>query len=280
MDRGLCWTAALLCLTACQSGPQAGAEDPEEVPDPPAEASALPNVPAERLRVRVLATYPHDRRAFTQGLVWHHGVLYESTGQYGASSVRRVAPRTGEVRALWQLDAGLFGEGLALVDDRLIQLTWQAGMAWVYDLATLQPLEVMTYGGEGWGLAWDGERLVTSDGSSRLSFRDPRTFAVLSTVEVALEGQPLSLLNELEFVAGALWANVWSSEQIVCIDPASGVVTAVVDASGLLEPGQRQHVDVLNGIAWDPVSETFWITGKYWPTMFQVVFEPAPKAAG
>ena len=230
-------------------------------------------VPVERLRIKVRATYPHDPGAFTQGLVWDGGVLYESTGLYGKSSLRRVEPMTGEVLERRAVDPNLFGEGLARVDDRLLQLTWKAGIVLVYDLASLRLIDEYGFNGQGWGLAFDGSRLVMSDGSHRLTFRDRSDFRWLSTLEVTLAGRPVNNLNELEFAEGKLYANVWGEERIVRIEPESGTVDAVIDASGLLSPSEKARVDVLNGIAYDPVSTTFWLTGKFWPKMFQVVFE-------
>lgn len=241
------------------------------------QISALKWKKAERLTVEVLAVHPHDPNAFTQGLLWDQGKLYESTGQYGSSTLRQVDPATGTVLAQYDLDPGLFGEGLALVDGRLVMLTWQAGLAVVFDRQGLLPVDEFTYSGEGWGLALDGSRLVMSDGSSRLAFRDPHSFEILSTVDVTLDGRPLAKLNELEVVDGRIYANVWQDDRIVAIDPASGKVAAVVDASALRRSLLRPGVDVLNGIAYDPESKTFWLTGKLWPSMFQVVFVPAKK---
>ncbi len=227
----------------------------------------------ERLSINVLAVFPHDPGAFTQGLVWDGGVLYESTGLYGKSSLRRVEPRSGEVLDRRLVDPNLFGEGLARVDDRLLQLTWHAGIVLVYDLASLELVDEYGFNGQGWGLAYDGTRLVMSDGSHRLTFRDPQDFRWRSTLEVTLGGQPVNHVNELEFAEGSLYANVWGEERIVRIDPETGEVTGVVDASSLLSPEEKSRVDVLNGIAYDPVSKTFWLTGKFWPRMFQVAFE-------
>jgi glutaminyl-peptide cyclotransferase len=228
----------------------------------------------EQLTVRILAAYPHDPTAFTQGLVWDGGLLYESTGLYGRSTVRRVEPGDGRILEKTVLDPNLFGEGLALAGGRLIQLTWKAGIALVYDLATLRDVDQFGYNGEGWGLASDGERLAMSNGSSLLTFRDPSDFRWLSTLEVRLAGEPIDRLNELEFADGQLYANVWGENRIVRIDPQNGRVTAVIDAAGLLKPQEARMVDVLNGIAYDPASETFWLTGKFWPKTFQVVFVP------
>jgi glutaminyl-peptide cyclotransferase len=257
-------------------------------PGPPSRpverAEVRPAFPAaagtpERLGFRVVAEYPHDPSAFTQGLLIHDGVLYESTGQYGRSELRRVAPETGEVLLRRQLPGHLFGEGLALVPgtpDRLIQLTWQEGIALVWDRESLTALGELRYRGEGWGLAWDGERLVMSDGSAWLSFREPGGFAELARVEVTLEGRPLPGINELEWAEGALWANVWGSESVVRIDTATGEVTAVADLAALeerLPRGESPRIDVLNGIAWWPERGTFLVTGKLWPRAFEVTLE-------
>jgi glutaminyl-peptide cyclotransferase len=248
------------------------------VPDRATAPSPLPaRVVPERWKLEAVRTLPHRRDAFTQGLLWHGGKVYESTGQYGSSSLRRVELDTGTVEALREVPDGLFAEGLARVGERLIQLTWHAGLARVYDLATLAPVGEYTYEGEGWGLCFDGERLVMSDGSDRLVFRDPDSFAELSAVRVTLAGEPLVYLNELECVGGAVWANVWMEDLLVRIDPASGAVTAVVDASGLLSPAERRGADVLNGIAYRPETGTFLITGKWWPSLFEVRLAPATQ---
>ena len=243
-------------------------------PDDVRSSRAEPPV-VEELKVEILAEFPHDPQAFTQGLVFDGGVFYESTGLYGRSSVREVDAASGRVIRQRMLDPSLFGEGLALVGDRLIGLTWHAGVAQVFELSALEIVDRFDYRGEGWGLAYDGERLIMSDGSDTLTFRDPRTFQVLSTRKVLEGRRPVAKLNELEFAEGQIYANVWSTDRIVRIDPQSGQVTARIDASGLLPPDVQRQVDVLNGIAYDPVSKTFWITGKFWPKMFQVRFVPA-----
>lgn len=240
-------------------------------------ASAAPPSPAaERLKVEVVATHPHDRSAYTQGLLWHDGALYESTGQYGTSSLRRVNLDTGEVTRFTPLPQGFFAEGLALVGDRLIQLTWREEKAFVYRLSSFDKLAELHYDGEGWGLCHDGNRLVMSDGSPRLRFRDPATLAVQGEVEVRLDGAPLANLNELECLDGAVYANVWTEDRIVRIDPQSGRVTAVVEASSLLTPEEKAAgAEVLNGIAWHPGKKVFLLTGKYWPKLFEARFVPA-----
>jgi len=227
----------------------------------------------ERLSVRVLDSKPHDRGAYTQGLLWHDGELYESTGQYGESSLRRVALDSGEVLAERRLEDALFGEGLARFEEQLIQLSWKAGRAMVYDLTTLEPLSEWDYQGEGWGLCFDGAQLWMSDGSNRLTRRDPKTFSVLGEISVTLSGQPVSELNELECAEGWIYANVYRTDWIVRIDPVSGRVGGVIDASGLLSAAEAEGTEVLNGIAYDPESEVFYLTGKYWPRLFEVTFD-------
>ena len=218
---------------------------------------------------------PHDPAAYTQGLVWDHGTLYESAGLYGRSSLRQVDPRTGEVLRRLDVPPGFFAEGLAEVGNRLLQLTWKEGVAFVYEPRSFERVGEFRYEGEGWGLCDDGRRLVMSDGSDHLGFRDRRTFALLGGVNVLLDGRPATQLNELECVGGAVYANVWMTDQILRIDPASGRVTAVIDAGGLLDAAEQAQADVLNGIAYDPEKKTFLITGKLWPKMFEVVFIPA-----
>jgi len=230
---------------------------------------------AERLRVKVLSVRPHDPTAYTQGLVWDHGTLYESAGLYSTSSLRQVDPRTGRVLRRVDVPPAFFAEGLAQVGNRLLQLTWREGVAFQYDARTFQRVGEFRYEGEGWGLCDDGHRLVMSDGSDHLGFRDRHTFALLGGVDVRLDGRPATELNELECVGNAIYANVWRTDHILRIDPATGRVTALIDASGLLDPPEQEKADVLNGIAYDPDKKTFYITGKLWPKMFEVVFVPA-----
>lgn len=233
--------------------------------------------PQESLRVEVVKTYPHDRGAFTQGLLWHQGTLYESTGLVGKSSLRQVDPATGRVLRKIDVPAPYFAEGLALVGDRLIQLTWQHGKAFVYDRRTFEKQPELAYRGEGWGLCYDGRQLMMSDGSASLTVRNAKDFGVVRMVRVTMNGQPLDRLNELECVDGSVYANVWTREFIVRIDPSSGVVTQRIDASNLLSPLERLGTDVLNGIAYDPSDKTFLITGKNWPKLFRVRFVRSPS---
>ncbi len=224
------------------------------------------------LNLEIVAVYPHDPTAFTQGLLWHEGFLWESTGQNGGSSIRQVELATGLVIDKVDLEEALFGEGLARVGSTLIQLTYRAGMAIYWDLDPLKRRELRPYEGEGWGLCYNGVDLVMSDGSDTLTFRDPESFAIRRMMRVQDEGRPTALLNELECVGDAIWANVYTSDRLVRIDSTSGRVTAVVEAGGLLDPVTASTVDVMNGIAYRPETETFLITGKYWPDLFEVKF--------
>lgn len=227
---------------------------------------------ASALRVvRVERVFPHDASAFTQGLVFSEGSMYESTGLVGESSLRRVDLETGAVEQNLALDAAWFGEGLAIAGDRLVQLTWKHGIAVEYDLA-LAERRRFTYEGEGWGLCHDGARFVMSNGSDRLSFRDPTTFEELGGVLVRLGAEPLAALNELECVGDLVYANVWKTDRIVGIDPRSGQVRVDVDASGLLSAEEAAAADVLNGIARAELPGRFYVTGKLWPKLFEVSF--------
>ena len=243
------------------------ARDPSETGEDQVAPAAV-----ERLRARVIRRYPHRRDAFTQGLVWDDGQLYESTGREGESSLRLVELETGEVLRRRDNDPSLFAEGLALAGDLLYQITWRDERALVFRRDDFALVRQHSYDGEGWGLCYDGTDLVMSDGSDRLVFRDPDSFAARRAVHVNLDGKPLPRLNELECVDGAVWANVWGQDSIVRIDPRDGRVTAVVDAGGLLTSEEQVGTDVLNGIAWMPERGHFLITGKYWPWLFEVDF--------
>jgi glutamine cyclotransferase len=217
----------------------------------------------------VTARYPHDRTAYTQGLVWADGVLYESTGRYASSDIRRVDLESGTVQASTKLATDRFGEGLALLGGKLYQLTWESHVAYVYDAKTLAPLDSFAYAGEGWGLATDGTALWMSDGSDSLRVIDPATFRQVRAVKVRLNGMPLVKINELEWVDGALLANVYETDRIVRIDPATGDVTRTYDFEDLY-PDRPPEVDVLNGISGSPVPGELLLTGKYWPTIYRV----------
>ena len=241
---------------------------PEETP----RAAAAP--PVEQLSVRVIHEYPHDVDAFTQGLLWHEGSLYESTGRYGASSLRKVRLEDGRILAERRLEPQLFGEGLALVGGRLIQLTWREELAIVSDLVTLEEQNRLPYRGEGWGLCFDGSALVMSDGSSMLEFRDPDTMELLREMTVVRNGHPVPRLNELECVGSEIYANIWQRDEILRIDEKTGRVTGSIDASNLLSRREAKPADVLNGIAYRPDTKTFLLTGKLWPHVFEVELVP------
>ena len=220
---------------------------------------------------QIIATYPHDTSAFTQGLLWHDGALYESTGQEGESEVRRVALETGEVEQRQPIPVEQFGEGLALWGDELVSLTWMSKEVHRWDVATLEHRATQEYPFEGWGLTYDGTSLIASDGSSILRFLDPETLEVQRELTVTLGGQEVIRLNELEWIDGMIFANVWYTGFLLGIDPADGVVQQVVDLRGL-EPANRQGRPdaVLNGIAHDPDSGRLFVTGKLWPNLYEI----------
>jgi len=248
------------------------ATGPPKSPTATFPETAAPMTEVRRLRVNVLREFSHERDAYTQGLVWWNDVLFESTGREGESTLRRLDPQTGRVEQRIDISAEYFGEGLALVDRRLIMLTWHGQVAFSYDRDSFELQDTFRYRGQGWGLCHDGDRLVMSDGTDRLTFRDPITFEVLGEQRVRLEGQALRDLNELECVDGSIYANVWQTDFIVRIDPGTGQVLEVIDAAELLQGGDRVGSEVLNGIAYNPDADTFYITGKWWPKMFEVRF--------
>ena len=230
--------------------------------------------PPATLSVEVLSVRPHDPGAYTQGLLLHEEMLYESTGRYRESNLRRVNPYNGQVLQQIDLPPNIFGEGLARHDNRLVQLTYRKQVAVVYDIETFRTLEQFTYQGQGWGLCYDGEHFVMSNGSPTLTVRDPGTFRVVDQINVTRNGNPVMNLNELECVGNEVYANIYRSDRIVRISKDTGKVMADIDASGLLTLAERFSADVLNGIAYDPENETFLITGKLWPKLFEVRFVP------
>lgn len=257
-------------LVGVLSGETAGRAAPE--PAAIASHGGAQRVATEQLRVQIVATYPHDPNAFTQGLVLAGGRLFESTGLEGRSSLREVELKSGRVLRRVDVPAPVFAEGLALVGTRLFQITWKHETVYTYDRDTFKKGPTFPYTGEGWGLCHNGQELVMSDGSARLTFRGPETFRVMREVVVREAGRPVDQLNELECVGPHVYANVWMTDRIVRIDQKTGAVTATVDASNLLPAAERYGTDVLNGIAHDPSNDTFLITGKLWPKVFRVRF--------
>jgi glutaminyl-peptide cyclotransferase len=225
----------------------------------------------------VVNVYPHDREAFTQGLLYRDGVLFESTGLNGRSSLRRVRLETGEVLQQTRLDQRYFAEGLTDWGGRLVQLTWNTNVGFVYDLATLKPLRTFNYTGEGWGLARDQKRLIMSDGSPTLRFLDPETFQVTGRIDVRDGGLPVEDLNELEMVDGEIYSNVWMTDRIAIIAPGTGQVTGWINLAGLMPRGSTAGDAVLNGIAYDATRKRLFVTGKLWPRLFEIRVKRTPN---
>ena len=273
------WTAAAQTGTPVPPGADATAEVTPEATVNPAHV--------EFLTPQIVSTRPHDSKAWTEGLLLHDGLLYESVGETGRSTLRKVDPMTGEIVQQYAMGADDYAEGIAIVDDRLIQMTYKQEIAYQYNWKNLEKLPMtFTYQGEGWGLAYDGDVLWMTNGEPALFKRDPKTFEVLDKVPVTLQGLPIDTvtargrslggLNELEVVGDTVYANVWPTTYILRIDKATGYVTGVIDGSTLLAadaPIQADARDYLNGIAYDPDKDDFLITGKYWPYLFEVTWK-------
>lgn len=243
---------ALSAAAACQGGSSDGAR-------------------ADSARLEIVRSLPHDPSAYTQGLVFEGDGFIESTGVRGQSTLRRVTLETGAVTTRVDLPQDRFGEGVAALDDRVFQLTWTSGVGYIYDRRTLTLADSFTYAGEGWGLTTDGTSLIMSDGSATIDFLDPATFAVTGSITVRSDGAPLSSINELEWIDGEIWANVYQSNWIVRIDPRTGDVLRWIDATDLVPPEKRGNADdVLNGIAHDPATNRLFVTGKRWPVLYEV----------
>ncbi len=253
-----------------------------EVPEPTGVVmTATPVKGVADYSYQIVNVYPHDRRASTQGLVYEDGVFYEGTGLRGESTLRRVRPETGEVLHLYSLPARYYGEGITIWGERIIQLTWKAGLGFVYDKDSFQLLGAFSYPTEGWGITHDGTRLIMSDGTSMLYFWDPETFEEVGQVQVHDEFGPVVMLNELEYIQGQVYANVWQTDLVVIIDPQTGRVTGRINLSGLLTPEDfAQPVDVLNGIAYDAEGDRLFVTGKKWPKLFEIDLVLITQGAG
>ena len=244
------------CLVAC------GSRSRSSAPQPPT-----------RYGYKIVASYPHDTEAYTQGLFWHEGALYESTGEYGGSTLRRVELTTGETTRSVALDDRYFGEGAALLDGKIYQLTWKEGKAFVYDDATFEKTGEFAYKSEGWGITTDGAKLYMSDGTPNIAVRDPATFEVERTIVVRNNGVPVQNLNELEWIDGNIWANIYSyaKSEIVIIDPDDGRVEGIIDFAGIhSQLTVTYSTDVMNGIAYDPADGRVFVTGKNWDKLFEI----------
>ena len=222
---------------------------------------------------RVVHVYPHDPEAFTQGLVYLDGFLYEGTGLNGRSSIRKVRLENGEVLQIQSLDPQYFGEGIAVRGDTIYELTWQSEIGFLYDRATFKRKGTFNYRGEGWGLTHDGQRLIMSDGTAVLRFLDPTTLKELSRLHVKDGRTPVGNLNELEYVKGEIFANVWQTQRIARISPKTGLVTGWIELDGLLTAREAQAADVLNGIAYDASGDRLFVTGKLWPKLFEIKYQ-------
>lgn len=221
-------------------------------------------------RYRVIKVFPHDKGAYTQGLLWNDGYFYEGTGQEGESSLRKADPESGKIISQVNLESSFFGEGIAILGDSIFQLTWTTRVGFVYDLATFSLINKIYYQTQGWGLTTSGDRLVMSDGTNVIRFLDA-DFNVLSSLEVWDNKGKVENLNELEMIDGELWANIWQTDRIARIDPLTGKVTGYIDLGNLLPREDRgPATDVLNGIAWDAENKRIFVTGKYWPSLFEI----------
>lgn len=250
------------------------------VASPPAANEPPPEIAATTAAIpfytwEVVSVQPHDPGAFTQGLVFLDGALLESTGLNGQSTLRQVDLKTGRVLKRVEVPAEYFAEGLAVLGGRVFQLTWQNHKGFVYDLESFRLEKEFAYEGEGWGLTTDGQQLILSDGTDQIRFLDPVTFAVKRTIRVRARGRPVDRLNELEYIKGEIFANVWGADYVVRIDPATGSVVGVIDFTGLLAAEDRSvDTDVLNGIAYDAATDRLFVTGKRWPKLFEVRLKP------
>jgi len=264
-----------LCFTACANNVSS---DPGSVPEASLKPPALARAEPVEYTYRVVHTYPHDRQAFTQGLIYHKGRLYEGTGRHGQSSLREVNLETGKILRIHHLPERYFGEGIALFDARIVQLTWRSRLGFVYEQESFNQIHEFRYTTEGWGITHDGQQWIMSDGSDTLFFRDSQTLIETGRVRVFDRDRPVSNLNELEYVKGKVLANVWNTDRIAQIDSDTGTVTGWIDLSGLsTRMDLSQPIDVLNGIAYDLDNDRLFITGKWWPNLFEIVLIPAHR---
>lgn len=268
---------AALAVIWLQRTPQPQADDAQSSAAPPAETpeKSTDSGTTPVYGYKIIRVYPHDPKAFTQGLVYYQGVLYEGTGIWGESTVRKVELGSGRVLQIYHLPPQYFGEGITLWQDRLIQLTWRSHRGFVYDRESFRLIREFSYPTEGWGITHDGERLIMSDGTATLHLLDPVTFEEIGEIEVRDGNLPVPYLNELEYVKDTIYANVWQSDRIAIISPETGQVLGWLELTGLLsEEDRAQGVDVLNGIAYDADGDRLFVTGKYWPKLFEIELVP------
>lgn len=283
----LVFQTALSPLAACgnDSTMQDSSRTPKAAPTPGNQNNAAPHTEQQQPCANVAAAqnppvytyevvniWPHDTRAFTQGLVFHQGWFYESTGHYGQSTLRKVEPRTGKVSKKVEISSQYFAEGMTILQGRVYQLTWTERKGFIYDLKNLRHEGEFGFEGEGWGLTNDGQSLIMSDGTHQIRFLDPQTFKQTRAISVCENGSPLMEINELEYIKGEIYANLWKSNRIVRIDPQTGRILGWIDLTGLLAPEERIHPDedVLNGIAYDEKDDRLFVTGKRWPKIFEI----------
>ncbi len=226
----------------------------------------------------IVKVYPHDPHAYTQGLLYQNGILYEGTGQYGESGIRKTDMKNGKILSTLNIDSKLFGEGITIYQDKIYQLTWTSHQGFIYDLKSFSLESTFNYNTQGWGITSIGQQLIMSDGSHKLYHIVPTSFNVIKEVEVYDQNGPVKNLNELEYINGLVWANVWMQDRIVMIDPENGIIKGELDMSALLSAAERQKLDdsddVLNGIAWNPETQTIYVTGKRWPKLFEIKVRP------
>lgn len=264
-------TCLLLVLgSACNSATPKAKATTKAVTTSASKAATRPSS-VKHYGFRVVAEMPHSTDSYTQGLEWHEGVFYEGTGLNGHSRLMIVNPATGEATKSVSLSRRHFGEGITILGEKIYQLTWTSGKLFLYDKSTLRSLGELSYSGEGWGLTNDGQRLYMSDGTNRITVRNPKDFAIERTIEVKMGGRSVRYLNELEWIEGEIWANIYLTDTIVRINPDTGEVVGVVDLTDLQSPTDRTfNTDVLNGIAWDASTKRLFVTGKNWNKIYQI----------
>ena len=255
----ICFFVSILFVCSCSS-------DDKDSP---------PSIEFSHYTYKIINTFPHDAQAFTQGLVFEDGNIYEGTGLYGRSSLRTVVLDTGEILRLHELPDRFFGEGIAILNDQIYQLTWKSNTGFIFSKETFEKTGEFSYPTQGWGLTHDNNRLIMSDGTSTLHFIDPKTLKEVDSIKVFDDSGPVRRLNELEYIDGGIYANVWQTNRIVVIDPVTGQVISDIDLTGLINPYEYNGtIDVLNGIAYDAENDRLFITGKLWPTLFEIELVP------